>query len=172
MRDFLLYFASFLVLLTLQEFILGSVDLFYIISPFIYIMIIVMLPMQLKSIPTLICSMLVGVVMDMFMGTSALCTISLVFTGYVREWIIKLTIPLELTKQGGVPFVNRIGLVPFLKYTTTISLLFALVYFNVEMMSVEMIGYTMLRAILSTICTVLLIWLLQSLVSGKVKKMY
>lgn len=172
MRDFLLYFAGFLVLLMLQEFILSSVLFFTLVSPFIYVMVIVMLPMQLRPIPTILFSMLVGIVMDIFMGTSALCSISMIFLGYLRPWIVKLTIPQDMVKPGGVPFAKRIGTGNFLKYSFVYCLLYGLVYFNVEMMTTEMILNTMLRALLSSIVTVLLIWILQNLVSGRVKQSY
>lgn len=172
MRDFLLYFAGFLVLLMLQEFILSSVHLFTLISPFVYIMIIIMLPMQIKPIPTIIFSMLVGVVMDIFMGTSALCSISMIFLGFIRPLIIKLTIPQDLVKAGGVPFSKRVGIVNFLKYCTLFSLLYAAVYFSIEVMSSEMILHTALRAALSSVVTILLILILQNLVSGRVKKSF
>lgn len=161
MRNFLLYTAGFLVLIMLQEFVLSSINLFSLVNIFSYIMIIVMLPMQTKTVHTLICAASVGAVMDIFSGTSALITISIVFVAFLRGQIVKLVIPSDIISGGGAPFSYKVGVRSFLIYTFLMSLIFALVYFNLEMMSFDAVEHTLLRIILSSIATTILIFVLQ-----------
>ncbi len=161
MRNFLLYFAGFLVLLVIQEFVLGSVNLFSLLYLYSYVMIIIMLPLHTKTIPSLLWATLVGAVMDIFTGTSALITISIVFMAMFRRGVVKLTIPSDIVSAGGVPFSYKIGVGVFFRYVVTMCILFAIVYFSLEMMSLHNIEYTLLRIGVSSAATTLLIFILQ-----------
>lgn len=161
MRNFLLFFAGFLVVLMLQEFLLSGINLFSLLNIYLYLMIIIMLPIQMASVGVLLCSLCVGAVMDVFSGTSAMITICLLAVAFARKPIINLTIDSDMVIGGGIPFSRRIGTVPFLRYTFVMSFIYALLYFTLEMMTFDGFLFTLLRVIVSSVATTFLIYIVQ-----------
>lgn len=161
MRSFFLYFAAFLVVLMLQEFLLSGINLFSLLNIYLYIIIIIMLPMQLSAVGVLFASLGVGAVMDVFTGTSALITMCLLGVGFVRKVVMNLTISRDMIVGGGVPFSRRIGAAAFLRYSFAMCLLYGSLFFMLEMMTFQGFGYTLLRILVSSVATTFLVYILQ-----------
>ncbi len=161
MRNFVLYLSGFLVLLALQEFVIGSINLSQWIAIYIYIMVIILFPLQLRPAPTILLSALLGGAVDVVSGTSALCAICTVWIAFVRPVVIKATLSSDVVTSGGIPFSARIGRGQFLRYTFAMTLLYISLYSFLEVMTLSDIFFTILRVLLSTAATTLLIYILQ-----------
>lgn len=161
MRNFFLYFAAFLVVLMLQEFLLAGINVFSLLNIYLYIIIIVMLPMDMPPVGVLFSALAVGAVMDVFTGTSALITMCLLAVGFMRRAIMNLTIGRDMIIGGGTPFSRRIGAGAFLRYCFVMCFIYGLFYFMLEMMTMQGLLFTLLRIVVSSVATTLLVYVLQ-----------
>lgn len=161
MRNALLYFSGFLVLMLLQEVVLAGINMTEWVSVYIYIMVVVLFPMQAKPTAVILASAALGVLADVYCGMLAVTSISMVWLGYVRFYVLKLTLPAEVIMAGGTPFARRVGVKYFLRYSFLMTVLYILPYTFLEVMTLENIDITMIRVATSSVATTLLIYILQ-----------
>lgn len=149
------------MLLLLQEFVLSSINFSVFVSIYIYIMVVILLPLQMKPLRILLASSLFGLAVDFYSGTGALTAIVMTWIGFMRPYVAKLTLPSDIIVAGGIPYARRIGTRSFFKYTFVMSFLFVSLYSFLEIMSLENFGFTAIRVAASTVATTLLIYILQ-----------
>ncbi|MFI3298683.1 MAG: hypothetical protein R3Y49_02650 [Rikenellaceae bacterium] len=161
MRNLLLYFSSFIVLLLLQEFVLSGLNVFGFFYVWAYVMMIIMLPLEMKRVELLLYATLFGVVLDIFAGTSALITFSMASTVFLRPNIIKWTVPHDIIVVGGAPLSYRIGTGVFLRYACSVVLVYGIIHTTLEVMTLSNYLDTSLRLVVSVVLNTLLIYLIQ-----------
>ena len=81
----------FLVLI--QVLFLNQIDLFGYIDPFIYLIIIIILPQNIEKWIILIFGVSTGILLDLFEGNLGLNMASLVFISYLKPYLQIITIP-------------------------------------------------------------------------------
>ncbi len=167
MRSIILYISGFLVLLLLQEFVISSINLSQFVAIYAYIMVLILFPLQMKHTMVLISAALLGGMVDICSGSSAIAAISMVLVAYLRPFIVKLIIPSDMISAGGVPLAARIGSHVFFRYCLLMSFVYVSSYSFLEVMSLEGFSFTLLRVVLSTLATTIFIYFLQMLFKGK-----
>ncbi len=150
--------ALFIVVLLLQVLLFNNLDLNIYISPFVYIAFVMLLPMEMASIYVLLLGLVMGVVMDVSMLTMGVNTMASLFTAYFRAFILDISIGKELVRDGGVPSMQRLGIVRMLRYSILFCLLHCIIFFSLETLSVEFVYITILQIILTSIVSVLLVF--------------
>ncbi|MFI3266017.1 MAG: hypothetical protein R3Y15_02560 [Rikenellaceae bacterium] len=112
-----------------------------------------MLPLELGRIQTLLLGTLTGLVVDVLTGTPGLNTIATTAIAYVRPAILYYIVGHDEVKDGGAPSYRRFANNKFVFYSLYIFLIHSMVYFGVESLSLNMIGYTAIRiGVSTTIC--------------------
>ena len=112
-----LYFWLTLALLFVQIFILDEISMALWLRPMIFPLIVLLLPIEWRTIWVILVTLIVGVVMDMALGGAGLYTSTLLPLAVMRRWILFLTtrrsveaddesddddiIPSFLKKRGG-----------------------------------------------------------------------
>ncbi len=159
MIRFLEYTAIFLLLLILQEFVFDNINLGGVVNPYIYIMFIILLPLDTPGWLLLILGFGSGAAVDFMSGTAGLQTIVSTWLAFVRPTVVGLFLGKELVYEGGIPTAGRVGTAKFLRYVTVLVLLFNLPLFILEDPSgaVWMIA---LRIVLSSIFSIGIIYFL------------
>ncbi len=170
MRNLFIYLFAFIVVLLLQEFVFGSINLLGYVSIYGYGIVLVMLPMQTRPAPLMLSALAMGAIFDMFAGSPALIAMSMVFIAFVRPAILKLTIEAEVVAGGGVPFSSRVGSSGFVKYVFLMVLLFSLTYSTLEVMTFTWVVDTLIKVGLSTVATTIFIYVAQLPFGGRRKK--
>lgn len=155
------YLAGFLVVLFLQEYLFSAINIWGVVNLFPYIMILLMLPLSVSRGWVLVLGCAMGWCVDLMGGMAGLNAICLTWLGFVRPYVGELTLGREVSLADVVPASKRVGTPRFLTYVAVMCLLFALPYFLLEMMSLSGLGITLLRTLVSTIATVVVIYLLQ-----------
>ena len=159
------YAILFVVLVLLQVFLFSRIGISIYVHPLVYIAFLILLPIEIAPVSGLLLGLLMGVTMDLFMATAGVNTIATLFAAFCRPTLLLLTLGKDEVKDGGVPNVNRLGLKKFIKYAYVLILLHGIVFFLFEALSLHLILFTLLRTVLSSFATLLLVYFCQRLFS-------
>jgi hypothetical protein len=145
--------------LVLQILILRHFVLFDVAFCFIYIAAILILPFETNVSLVLLISFGLGIVVDLFYNTAGLHAAASVFVGFVRTPILKavkgLDTDINLSLKG-------MGFVTFTQYALPLVFIHHLLLFLIEANNSQIIFYTLLKVIASTLFSYLFIVLFQS----------
>ncbi len=154
------YIALLLTAVLSQVFIFDSLSTSVFIAPLVYIVFIVMLPVETPQIVMLTAGVALGAVMDTAMGTSGLNSIATIFIAFFRAPILKLIIGTKRASQRGVPSEILFGNSDYVRYLVTIVALHHIIFFLFESLSLSNVIYLALRFSASTVTSVLFVWLI------------
>jgi rod shape-determining protein MreD len=160
LNNVLRYSGVFVVLVLLQLLIFNNIQFSGYINPYVYVMLIIILPLSLPSWVVLIIAFLAGFIIDAFSGTMGVHTFATVMAGFVRPWIISLNMTHEAADPDISPSVQNNGLRWFFMFALMIVLVHHLSLFYVEVFSFSGFFRTFLRVIVSTLFTTFFIVLL------------
>lgn len=151
--------ARFFVLILVQVLILNNIELSGYINPYLYVLFIILLPIELPGWIVIITSFLIGLGVDMFSNSMGFHAAASVFVAFFRPFLLKRMSP----REGYEPEVNigvkKMGLKWFLTYASIMVLLHHFILFYIEIFRFEEFFSTLLRMILSSILTLILILL-------------
>ena len=159
------YTILFVVMALLQVFLFSRIGVSVYIHPLAYVAFIILLPMEIAPLLLLTLGLLMGVTMDVFMGTAGINTIATLFVAFCRPTLLNLLAGKDEVKDGGIPNVNRRGSKNFIKYASFMVLLHSTVFFIFETLSLHFFYLTLLRILLSSAVTLLLVYFCQRLFS-------
>ena len=101
------YTILFVVMALLQVFLFSRIGVSVYIHPLAYVAFIILLPMEIAPLLLLTLGLLMGVTMDVFMGTAGINTIATLFVAFCRPTLLNLLAGKDEVKDGGIPNVNR-----------------------------------------------------------------
>lgn len=88
-NDILKYGIQFVVLVFIQVLILNGINLFGYVDPYIYILFILLFPVQVnKSLFIFLCFLL-GLIIDMFSNSGGIHASACLVIGFIRPWVLK-----------------------------------------------------------------------------------
>ncbi len=153
----------FILLVILQVLIVQNINLtgYVILLP--YIMVIIILPFETNKLIVLFSSFLLGVCVDYFYDSSGLHAAACTIMGFSRYYVLKYIAPRDGYDIGVKPTVEDMGLEWFLRYAGTLVLIHHFFLFYLEIFRFSEFFTTLLRVILSSIATLVLIYLIQFL---------
>lgn len=145
-----------LVVLFVQVFVLNNLSISPLVAPMVYIVLILMLPIEFPQWKMLCVGLLIGVVMDLTMGTAGLNTLVTLPTAFFRRpMLYALTGLSQMSKEEGIPSIKRLG-VRFHRYFAIMIILHSLIFYFVEWLSFDNFGILLLRILCSTLISLLL----------------
>ncbi len=147
MNNVLRYSGVFLVLVLLQLLVFNNIQFSGYINPYVYVMLIIILPLSLPSWVVLVIAFLAGFIIDAFSGTMGVHTFATVMAGFVRPWIISLNMTHEAADPDISPSVQNNGLRWFFMFALMIVLVHHLALFYVEVFSFSGFFRTFIRVI-------------------------
>ena len=166
MSRYLKYIVQFFLLLIFQVLILNNVTLnwwtqpagFPVFIPFIYPLFVLLLPFETPVWLLLLIGFISGLVLDSFMNTPGMHTLALVFIAYLRTNVLLALLPKNMKEYyNEAPSVKTMGWAPFLAYSAFLVSIHHILFFTVELWSLNNIGYLLLKILASTLTTMLLI---------------
>ncbi len=158
----------FVLLLLLQVFVLKEIRLHQLVGLNLYMLFILLLPFNMPRPALMLVALLMGLSLDMFMDTMGMHAAACVFIAYLRPFIINI-----LSPQGGfettqkTPSMTSMGVSQFLTYIAILVFLHNLVYFPLEVFSLGSFFYLLLKILLSTAASIVLIVLYELLFFSK-----
>lgn len=150
------YIILTLVVLFIQVFVLNNLSISPLVAPMIYIVLIVMMPIEFSQWKMLGVGFLLGILMDLTMGTAGLNTlVTLPIAFFRRPLLYALSGLSAISKEEGIPSVKRLG-VRFHRYIIVVIVLHSTLFYLMEWLSFDNLGTLLLRIICSTLCSLLL----------------
>jgi rod shape-determining protein MreD len=169
-RLFLINTLRFVLLVITQALVLKNVNLFGLVNPMVYPLFVLLLPFAMPRWQLLILGFLSGLAVDLFTGTYGMHAAATTFLAFLRPFLITV-ITTGKSELDVEPNVRIQGLGWFFLYVAIACLFHHLVYFYVEIGTFWNLFYTLLKVILSTLCSTILILLLEIIFrSGKKRK--
>lgn len=156
-RDFSTYLIYFFILVLLQLLVFNNIEFSGYINPYVYILFILLLPFTTPRIILLLLAFILGIVIDIFLGTPGVHSSAAVFMAFSRPFVMRLYSPREGYQTGTNPRLTQFGMEWFVKYTITLVLIHHFTLFYLEVFSLNHFFNTLLRAFLSSLLTSLII---------------
>jgi rod shape-determining protein MreD len=157
----------FILLILLQVLVFDNIEFDGYINPYIYVMFILLLPVEIPSWLLLLISFGTGAVMDIFCGSPGMHTSATVLAGFVRPYALRITSPRDGYEPGVDPSMLIYGLRWFLIYTSFVILVHHTALFYLEVFRFTDFFRTLLRVFMSSAFSITFIVLLEYFRKGK-----
>ncbi|MBE0676772.1 MAG: rod shape-determining protein MreD [Bacteroidales bacterium] len=149
-KGFLKYGLFVIVVILLQVLILNNIEFSGFINPYIYVMIIMLLPLDFPQWLVLITAFASGFVIDASSGTLGIHSAATVMTGFMRPYILLYMSPRDGYEQGVSPSMQVYGFRWFFIYAAWMLFIHHFAFFYLEVFRFTDFFRTLLRVILST----------------------
>ena len=166
-NSILRYSLIFFLLILLQILLFNNIEFSGYVNPYVYIMFILLLPVEIPAWLLLILSFLTGLIIDIFCGSPGMHTSATVLAGFVRPYVLRLISPRDGYEPGSDPSMMIYGFRWFLLYTLIIVLIHHFALFYLEVFRFTDFFRTFLRVILSSLFSIVFILLLEYTRRGK-----
>jgi rod shape-determining protein MreD len=150
------YIIQFIVVVILQVLLFNNMDYFYLVSPYIYIIFLLDLPLNIKTPSLMLIAFLLGLTVDFFSGTIGLHAFASTWIGFFRQSYLRVLFShLEFKFQQ--PSVAQFETSGYLKYAVGMVSLHHIALFMMESLSFNNFGFLLLRIIINIALSLLLI---------------
>ncbi len=168
-RSYTYIAARFILLVATQVLLIDHMQLGGYINPPVYVLFILLLPFQTPGWVLLITSFILGLSVDAFSNSTGLHAASSVFMAFIRPYIIKgVGAPAEY--EGHLdPGIHDMGTNWFLVYSGILIFMHQLAYGILESFYLREAGIILLRVLLSTVATLVIVVLIEYLFTRKKK---
>ncbi len=160
----------FIILTLLQIIVLNNIGLYNMVNPYIYVLFVLLLPIEIPIYLLLILSFLSGLSIDIFSNTGGIHAASTTLMAFCRPLVLTLITPRGGYEYQTVPNMRNMGFRWFILYSGFLVILHHLCLFTIEIFRFSEFGTTLLRAIASSIFTLVLIIISQYLVSSSKRR--
>jgi rod shape-determining protein MreD len=155
------YSLVFILLLLLQVLLFDNINFGGYINPYVYIMFIMLLPVEMPGWILLLIAFFTGLIMDFFSGTTGMNASASVAAAFARPYILRIISPRDGYDPGSTPSMMIYGFRWFFLYSLLIVALHHFILFFMEVFRFADFFRTVLRIILSSIFTISFILLIE-----------
>lgn len=166
-KTFVQYVFLLLILVFTQVFLFNNIEFSGFVNPYVYIMLIILLPFNVQQWVVLVVSFLIGLLVDLFTFTYGMHMISTVLIAYLRPLIFRNIAPRDGYQVNSSPRIYYYGLRWFLLYTAIMVFIHHFVLFYIEIFRFSDFFHVLFRVFMSTIFTTTIIVLSQYFVFRK-----
>jgi rod shape-determining protein MreD len=157
----------FILLILLQILLFNNIQFSGYVNPYVYIMFILLLPVEIPSWLLLLLSFTTGLIMDFFSGSPGMHSSATVIAGFVRPYVLRVISPRDGYESGSNPSMLTYGFLWFFSYTLLIVLVHHTALFYLEVFRFADFFRTMLRVLLSSLFSITFILLFEYYRRGK-----
>lgn len=166
-NDILKNLLRFFLLLLLQLLVINQIELSGYVNPYLYVLFIIMMPINWSSHIVLLLSMLMGFGIDIFSNTLGMHMSACLLIGFLRPYIINLIAPREGIEIILSLDIRGLGITKFFVYSSLMVLVHHLWLYVLEAFTFLFILDLLFRVFLSSLATLMLIFLSQMFLSYK-----
>ncbi len=161
----------FILFILLQVFVLDRINLHQMVTPYVYFLFILWLPFKMQRTLLMLLAFILGFTLDSFRHQPGFHTAACVLIAYVKPFLVNLLI----AQQGAEanyrePSIKSMGgPLPYFIFISILSLLHNAWLFLLEAWQFGNIWYFLIKTILSTAISILLIFITELLFARKQK---
>lgn len=166
-NSILRYILVFITLMLFQILVLNNIQFSGYVNPYIYIMMILLLPVDISPLILLLTAFLTGLTVDFFIGSIGMHAGATVFAGFVRPYVLRMMAPRDGYEPGARPSMAVYGFRWFFLYSFVIVSIHHLVLFYLEVFRFEDFFRTLFRVMISTLFTLAIVLLVEFYRKGR-----
>jgi hypothetical protein len=152
-----IYFITlFLLQILLFNFVLIGTDLF----PFVFLLIIILLPVETERLTVLLIAFAMGLFLDFASDTVAIQTAAILFAAFIRPGVLSILSPSDGYEPGKLPSIKNFSLSWFAYYSAIIIFADNFIYYFFKAFSLSAIGTVFLKTLINTAFTTIFIVLM------------
>ncbi|MEI7801589.1 MAG: rod shape-determining protein MreD [Bacteroidota bacterium] len=159
--EFFYQLLRFVVLVLLQVLVLNNLQLPGVFNPYIYPLFLLLLPLRMPLWLLLLLGFLSGLTLDLFSNTMGMHAAASVLLCFMRPQVLKLIEPSGGYEQTDKPTLSHMGFRWFATYAAILLVIHHLFFFFLETLEFGQVGFMLLKIILSTALSLLLIFLIE-----------
>ena len=167
LNEILRNIVRFIALVLVQVLVIKNIELGRFINPFLYVLFIIVLPFETPKWLLLVAAFFLGLTIDVFYDTAGMHAAACVFMAYIRPATLKLFSPRDGYESGTQPTIQYLGIPWFLSYAGILILAHHVILFYLEIFRFSEFFSTLLRVVVSAVCTLLLVVVSQYLFNRK-----
>ena len=153
------YGISFFALFIVQIFVLNQIEFAGYIRPYLYVLFLLLLPIETRGWLMLLIGFITGMLIDAFTQTPGMNTSACLVLVFSRQYLLKIIAPREGYETGQLPRPEFFGWKWFLIYSSILVGIHHIWLFYAEVFHFKYFFSTLFRAIFSTVFTEVLILL-------------
>lgn len=150
------YILFFVAVVLLQALLFDNLFLSGLIIPLYYVVFVVLLPVKATRMGLLALGTLLGVVMDISMGTAGLNVIATAAVAFMRPVVMNITMGKDVAHEN-IPYGGAIAERSFIFYAAFLVVAHHALFFSFESLGSH-VFYTVAKIIISSAVTVALVW--------------
>jgi rod shape-determining protein MreD len=159
MIKILINLLRFIVLVALQVFLLKNMVIYGLNVPYLYILFIILLPFETPNWLLFTLSFLLGISIDLFSDTLGLHATACIIMAFFRTVIIRVTVQEDSFDNEPEPTLGIMGFRWFFFYALILTLIHHFFLLNFEVFSFSEIPSTLSRVFISSLFTLILIFI-------------
>ena len=160
-----------LLMILLQALVFNQIHLFGVAIPIVFIYVIFRMPIARSTAWDLTGAFLLGMVVDIFSNTPGMNALACTILAFIRKPVLSLYLPHGNDYASVVPSIRSFGVGLYVRYAFTLTLLYCILIFVIESLSLFDFPYMLLRIGCSTLLSFLLIFCIDSLSQGREKRL-
>lgn len=169
-RDLFWNIGRFVLLVLMQVFVFNKIYLGGYINPYIFLMFILLLPYEISGITLLVLSFTMGFTIDLFSGSLGVHAAATTLVGFARATILNTVMPKRDNDSSAQPGINYMGIQTFIIYTFFVVFIHHFLFFFLDTLRFSEIPQVLLRTLLSSLTTTVIIFVLTILFKPRDKK--
>ena len=170
MNKTLLNIIRFVLLVLVQVLLVNHIRLGGYVHPYIYLIFVMLLPINMPGWQLLLSGFGIGLVIDLFMGTLGMHAGATTLMAFCRPGIIKIISGSLKFDSIHEPNLGQLDIPWFLRYTLCMVFVHNFTYFMLEGFSFHLVGQALLRILISVPVSTFLIMMILLLFSSTKKK--
>jgi rod shape-determining protein MreD len=160
-NSILRYGFIIVIVILLQIVLFNNIQFSGYVNPYVYVMIILLLPAVIPQWLLLSVAFITGLIIDLFSGSPGMHASATLIAGFSRPYVLRLISPRDGYESGSNLSISAYGVRWFFIYTVIIVLIHHLALFYIEVFRFADFFRTLLRALLSSVFTVGFIFLIE-----------
>jgi len=157
----------FILLIMLQVLLFNNIQFSGYVNPYVYVMFILLLPVEIPAWLLLLLSFFTGAIIDYFSGSPGMHSSATVLAGFVRPWALRVIAPRDGYEPNSDPSMVTYGFRWFLIYTLFIVLIHHTALFYLEVFRLTEFFRTFIRVLFSSVFSITFILLIEFYRRGK-----
>ena len=162
-KNIIIHIISFFIFCLLQILIFKNAVLFDVSFCFVYLIFLLLLPVELPLVTGMVLGFITGLTIDVFYNSLGIHAAASVLFMFLRPFWLKILTPRSGYETSGLPTVKTFDLVWFILYAGPLILVHLLLVFFIETGGFQLIGLTLLKTVSSSVFSLVFIVSIQYL---------
>lgn len=163
-RTYTIHAIRFISLILVQVLILDNIEPSRYLTPYIYVLFILLLPFETPNWLILLLGFVLGLSMDIISLTPGIHSASVVLISFLRPFILRLFSPRDGYDAMTGPYIHHYGEFWFVKYAAVLIFSHHFMLFSLEIFRLSDLFYLLAKTFLSGMLSVILAVLSQYLI--------